>query len=90
MQCVRQTEQRPALRAAMGWSSGDPGVLLVCTQLSCDLRGLPHSLDCGHKPMRLVRNQGGNRTSARDGPGGLPPSGRTQTRGRVGLNCTSS
>lgn len=70
---------------------GPPGSSLVRTRLSYDLRRLPHSLDCGHKPMRLVRNQGGNTEPQPEmGLAASRPLEGTQTRGRVGLNCTSS
>jgi len=61
VRCVRCSEWRPAPRPAM-WAGlrGPPGSSLVRTRLSRDPRGLPHSLDCGHKAMRLVRSQGGN------------------------------
>lgn len=61
VRCVRCSEWRPAPRPAM-WAGlrGPPGSSLVRTWLSRDPRGLPHSLDCGHKAMRLVRSQGGN------------------------------
>ena len=61
VRCVRWSEWRPAPRPAM-WAGlrGSPGSSRVRTRLSRDPRGLPHSLDCELKPMRLVRSQGGN------------------------------